>query len=157
MHRLLLFIALLAGVVGLSTPAWAEPPVHFALIVKDGTATVPAPQGCPTVASTVDLVFNEQIHEHFTFTTNGITTFHITETMTGTFTSHTAGGDVVATGHFANTSSNQGPGDPRQTFTSVINVNGTTSDGSHLTLHILEHFTVTPDGQVAVGFERVDC
>jgi hypothetical protein len=152
MHRLLLFIALLAGVVGLSTPAWAEPSVHFVEITKDGTATVPAPPECTAGASTVDLVFNEQVHANFT-----LTTFHITETMTGTFTSHTAGGDVVATGHFVNTSSNQGPGAPKQTFTSVLNANGRTSDGSHLTLHILEHFTVTPDGQVTVGFERVDC
>src|SRR5262249_9795609 len=33
------------------------------------------------------------------------TTFHITQTMTGTFTSHELGGAVVGTGHFVSTSS----------------------------------------------------
>ncbi len=77
--------------------------------------------------------------------------------MTGTFTTRGPGGVVLATGHFVTTRSDQGLGFPKESFTSVINAIGTASDGSHTTVHILEHFTVTPDGQLAVGFERVDC
>jgi hypothetical protein len=153
MRRLLLLIAVLAGVVALSTPAWAEPPEHFVQITKNGTVTMPLLLPCPTPATSIDLVFNAQVHAVFTDTT-----FHLTQTQTGTFTSRlTPGGAVVATGHFTTTMNQEFPGFPKASVTSVINANGTTSDGTHLTIHILEHTTVTPDGQVAVTFDRVDC
>ena len=153
MRRILLLIAMLAGIVGVSTPAWAEPPTHFASVTKNNTLTIPPlPQCMPENATSIDLVYAESFHATFT-----ATSFHSSDTLTGTFTIRGPGGEALVTGHFVNTTHDQGPGFPREAFTSVINAIGTASDGSHTTVHILQHLTVTPDGQPVVAFERVNC
>jgi hypothetical protein len=81
----------------------------------------------------------------------------VTETQTGTFTSRSATGDVTGTGHFTTTFSDQGPGFPTESLTSVINAIGKAPDGSQIRVHIAQHFTITPAGDVAVDFTKVDC
>jgi hypothetical protein len=51
----------------------------------------------------------------------------------------------------------QGPGAPTEAFTNIINATGKASDGSRVHVHIAEHFTITPSGEVAVQFSNVDC
>ena len=60
-------------------------------------------------------------------------------------------------GHFTTTPSDQGPGFPTETFTNVINATGTATDGSQVRIHIAQHFTVTPAGDVTVDFANVSC
>jgi hypothetical protein len=151
MRRLLLLIAMLAGVVSVATPAWAEPPTHVMNVTKNITQTVPPLLQCPAGTS-VDLVFTESFHLIFTDTT-----FHFSDTLTGTFTTRGPNGEALSTGHVVATTHDEGPGFPTEAFTSVITAVGTTSDGSHNVVHILEHLTVTPAGEPVVAFERVDC
>src|SRR5438067_1247502 len=153
MRRILLLTAMFAGIVGVSMPAWAEPSTHVASVTRNNTLTIPPLPQCPLGnATSIDLVYTESFH-----LTSTATSFHFSDTLTGTFTTRGSGGEALITGHFVNTTHDQGPGFPREAFTSVINATGTASDGSHTTVHLLQHFTVTPDGQPVVVFERVNC
>jgi len=152
MRRIFLLVAMIAGVVGISAPAWAEPPTHEVSVTKNNTLTAPPLAQCPGNAVSIDLVFTESFHLIFTDAT-----FHFSDTLTGTFTSRGSGGEALVTGHFVSTTHDQGPGFPTETFTSVIIASGAASDGSHNVVRILQHFTITPDGQPVVAFERVDC
>jgi hypothetical protein len=153
MRRVLAAAAILSSVGWVQGPAWAEPPTHDVSITKNNTLTLPPPSDCPANgAASTDLVFSEQLHLQFT-----ATTFHLTDTSTGTFTSRAAGGEVLGTGHFVATTNAQGPGYPTQTFTNHIIGTGKTTDGSIVTVHVLEHFTVTPNGDMVTTFERIDC
>jgi hypothetical protein len=153
MRRILVLLAILAGVVGVTAPAWAEPPAHIGDVTKNNVVTIlPLPQ-CPAGGATsIDLVFTESFHAVFTSTT-----FHITDTQTGTFTTRGPNGEALVTGHFVNTMNHQGPGFPSEVFTGLINATGKASDGSRTQVHVLTHLTITPDGQPVVAFQRVNC
>jgi hypothetical protein len=151
-----LAIAGLAAVVAVgvgAVPAHAVPATHEKIVIKDGTATIPPLTECPANGTaSIDLAFHDVFHLTFTDTT-----FHVHETQTGTFTSRSQTGAVLATGHFTNSFSNQGPGFPKETFTSVINANGKATDGSQVHVHIAQHFTITPAGDVTVSFTKISC
>jgi hypothetical protein len=153
MRRLLVVIAVLWAVAWSSGSAWAAPPTHESTVTKNNTSTIaPLPQ-CPApgVAS-VDLAYSEQTHLIFTDTS-----FHFTDTSTGTLTARAADGSVVSTGHFVSIVNDQGPGFPRESFTAVVNATITLVNGTRTTVHILDHFTITPDGTVTSAFEKVLC
>src|SRR4051794_1357147 len=82
-------------------PAHAEPPVHDSFVAQDVAVTVPPPAECPGPASTIDIVFNEQLHSIFTDET-----FHFTDTLSGTWVSRDADGAMIASGHFVSRTSN---------------------------------------------------
>lgn len=156
--RKLAILSLASGIATLTIgsaamPAHAAPPTHVMNIVKDITATIPPLAECPAgnVAS-IDLVFQDSFHLIFTDTT-----FHVTDTETGTFTGRSADGDVLTTGHFTTTSAHQGTGFPAETLTSNINATGKAIDGSLVRVQIAQHFTITPDGDVTASFTRVNC
>ena len=154
MRRMLMLIAVVVGLVAVSTTAWAEPPaVHVSDVTKDiSLPGVPTLAQCPGGATTLDLTFKESFHLLLTSTS-----FHFNDSQTGTFIGRGPSNEVVSTGHFVNLSNRQGPGFPKETFTSVINATGTTTDGSHIQIHILEHLNITPSGDPIVAFERVNC
>jgi hypothetical protein len=153
MRRTLFMTAMLAAVICMAAPAGAAPPQHDSSVTKNIAVTIPPLAQCPANGATsIDLVFSEQFHVVFTDST-----FHFTNTQTGTFTVRGSGGEALASGHFVNTVHDQGPGFPTEAFTSVINAVGRTSDGSLTSVHILNHFTVTPNGVVASGFEQISC
>src|SRR5262249_50327559 len=144
---------LVSAVLWSAVAAWGTPPTHDMSITKDGTDTIGPLSQCPAGAATsIDLAFREQFHLTFTDST-----FHLTNTTTGTFTGRAADGSVVSTGHFTNTVHDQGPGFPKESFTAVINAHGRAVDGSRVSVHNLDHFTVTPDGTLTVNFEKADC
>jgi hypothetical protein len=149
-------LASVAAVVAVgvgAVPAHAVPPTHEKIIVKDGTATIAPLTECPAPdTASIDLAFHDVFHLTFTDTT-----FHVHETQTGTFTSRSATGAVVATGHFTNSFSDQGSGAPKETFTSMINATGKATDGTQVRVHIAQHFTITPAGDVSVSFTKVSC
>ncbi len=143
----------IAAVGVAAVPAHAAPPTHVMNIVKDGMVTIPPLAQCPAGdTASIDLAFQDVFHLIFTDTT-----FHLTETQTGTFTSRSAAGTVVASGHFTTMVSDQGPGFPTETFTNVINATGKAADGSQVRVHIAQHFTITPAGDVAVSYTKVSC
>jgi hypothetical protein len=148
------WLTLATGGIGLAAaPAHAEPPTHVMNITRDISTTIPPLVECPAPNTTsLDLVLTDVFHLVFTDTT-----FHLTETQIGTFTSRSAGGDVVATGRFTTTFSDQGPGFPTESLTSVINATGTTADGSHVLVRIAQHLTITPAGDVTVSFTKIGC
>jgi hypothetical protein len=153
MRRILVSVAVLAVVGGVTGTAWAEVPGHDRSITKDVAITVPPLAECPAAgAASIDLVFNEQFH--LTFTSE---TFHLTDTLTGTFTTRDTNGNAIATGHFVSRSSAQGPGFPVLATTDIIKANGVTADGSRVNIRVLSHLTVTPDGSPVRDFQQVNC
>jgi hypothetical protein len=135
-----------------ATPAHAEPPVHNSFVAKDVSATVPPPAECPGTATTIDIVYNEQFHAIFT-----AETFHVTDTLTGTWVSRDAGGAMLASGHFVTRLSDQGPGFPTFVHTDLLNATGKTVDGDPVRVHVLRHLTITPSGETSTEFERISC
>src|SRR5262245_26131468 len=154
MRRILATVAVLSAFGAMSSTSWAAgPPEHDFSVTKDNTVTIPPLAECPANgAASVDLVFHEQFHATFT---DG--TFHVTDTLTGSFTSRDAAGNAIATGHFVSRSSQQGPGDPVLAITEVIKANGVTTDGSRVNIRLLSHLTVTPDGEPVRDFAQVSC
>jgi hypothetical protein len=156
MRRILFTTAILTAVICMVAPAGAAPPQHDSSVTKNIAVTIPPLDQCPTNGATsIDLVFSEQLHLVFTDNPGG--TFHFTNTQTGTFTVRGSGDEALATGHFVNTVHDQGPGFPTEAFTSVINAVGKSSDGSLTSIHISNHFTITPNGVVASEFEQISC
>ena len=92
MRRLLTFGFVAALGVAVATPAHAEPPVHDVVVAKDVAVTVAPPTECPATAATIDIVFNQQFH--LIFTDDG--TFHLTETLSGTWQSRDPSGALLA-------------------------------------------------------------
>jgi hypothetical protein len=153
MRRILVFAAVLAVVGGGTGTAWAEVPVHERSITKDVAITVPPLAECPAAgAVSVGLVFNEQYHATFTSET-----FHVTDTLNGTFTTRDTNGNAIATGHFVSRSSAQGPGFPVLALTDITKANGATADGSRVNIRLLSHLTVTPDGSPVRDFQQISC
>jgi hypothetical protein len=142
----------LLTISAMAAPALAEQPVHERVIVKDVEATIPPPPECTGPAATLDLTFHLQSQLVFTSTT-----FHATETNNGTWTARDASGAMTASGHFAGHTSVQAPGEPTLVFTDVVNATGTTVDGEKTNFHLIEHLTITPDGDVQIDFERASC
>jgi len=135
-----------------AAPAHAQAPSHEKSVVKNVQLTIPTLEQCPGNAATIDLVFTDVFH--FTFTD---TTFHVTETQTGTFTTRSSTGDALATGHFTTTFSDQGPGFPKETFMNHILATGKAMDGSRVHIRIAEHFTVNANGDVTSQIDTVSC
>jgi hypothetical protein len=138
-----------------SAPADAAPPTHVRDVERDVAVTIPPLAECPGDgnAASIDLLFTDIFHLIFTDTT-----FHVTETQTGTFVVRSASGEALATGHFATTSSEQGPTDRfTHTFTSNVIATGRATDGTRVQIHLTQHFTVTPDGDVTVDRTTASC
>jgi hypothetical protein len=145
-------VATVLSLAAVATPVRAEPPVHDSFVAKDVAITVPPPPECPGSASTLDIVFNEQFHLIFTDDT-----FHLTDTLTGTWVSRDAGGAMLASGHFVLRTSEQGTGFPKFVQTSLLNATGRTVDGDRVRVHVLGHLTITPSGDPSVEFQRISC
>jgi len=155
MRRILVAAALVAAIGGMTETSWAAgPPVHEMSVTKDNEVTIATLPECPAApdAASIDLVYKEQFHGTFT-----AETFHITDTLTGSFTTRDADGNAIATGHFVSRSSQQGPGFPTLVLTDIIKANGVTSDGSRVNIRILSHLTITPDGTPVRDFGKVNC
>jgi hypothetical protein len=138
--------------LAVAAPASAEPPVHDSFVVKDVAITVPPPTDCPGPATTIDIVFNQQSHVIFTEDS-----FHVSDTMSGTWVSRDAGGAMLASGHFVTRTSTQGPGFPTLVDTTLLIATGTTVDGDQVLVHVLRHLTITPSGDVVSEFEQISC
>jgi hypothetical protein len=138
--------------VGLA-PAEASPPTHEKSVVKNIAITIPTLAECPSGnATSIDLVFTDIFHLHFTDDT-----FHVGGTQTGTFVTRSATGQALASGHFTTTFSDQGPGFPTQAFTSHVNAIGKAADGTRVRIHLAQHLTVTPNGDVTVDRVTASC
>ena len=131
----------------------ASPPEQVKSVVKDVAVTIPPLAECPGGnAASIDLLFTDIFHLRFTDDT-----FHVNETQTGTFISRSATGEELASGHFTTTFSDQGPGFPTESFTNHINATGRTTDGTRIQIHLAEHFTITPNGDVTVDRVTASC
>ena len=123
-------------------------------MVKDVAVTIPPLAECPGPVSgtSIDLLFTDIFHLQFTEET-----FHVGGTQTGTFVVRSATGEAIASGHFTTTFSDQGPGFPTEAFTNHVNVSGLTADGTRVNIHLAQHFTVTPNGDVTVDRVTASC
>ena len=133
-------------------PAAASPPTHEKSVVKDVAVTIPALAECPGPGTSIDLVFTDIFHLQFTEDT-----FHVGGTQTGRFVVRSATGAALASGHFTTTFSDQGPGFPTEAFTSHVNAIGKAADGTRVRIHLAQHFTVTPNGDVTVDRITASC
>ncbi len=135
-------------------PADASPPTHEKSVVKNVEVTIPQLAECPgpDPTATIDLVFTDIFHLIFTDDT-----FHVGGTQTGTFVVRSTTGEVLASGHFTTNFSDQGPGEPTQAFTNHLNAIGKTADGTRIQIHLAQHFTVTPNGDVTVDRVTASC
>ena len=151
-------IAALAAAVALCmagfAPADASPPTHEKSVVKDVAVTIPPLAECPGPVpdTSIDLVFTDVFHLIFTEDT-----FHVGGTQTGTFVVRSATGEAIASGHFTTTFSDQGPGFPTEAFSDHVNISGKTADGTRINIHLTQHFTVTPNGDVTVDRVTASC
>ena len=68
-----------------------------------------------------------------------------------------ATGEALASGHFTTTFSDQGPGFPTEAFTNHVNAIGRGADGTLVRIHLAQHFTVTPNGDVTVDRVTASC
>lgn len=153
MRRILVAAAVLAVVGGAGATVWAEVPSHDRSITKDVAIAIPPLAERPANgAASIDLVFNEQFHVNTTSDT-----FHLTDTLSGTFTSRDANGKAIATGHFVSRTSLQQPGEPVVATTDIIKANGVTADGTRVNIRLLSHLTITPDGSPVRDFQQVSC
>jgi hypothetical protein len=145
--------AVATGMAGFA-PADASPPTHEKSVVKDVAVTIPQLAECPgpDPTATIDLLFTDIFHLQFTEET-----FHVGGTQTGTFVVRSTTGAVLASGHFTTTFSDQGPGFPTETFSNHVNISGRTADGTRINIHLTQHFTITPNGDVTVDRVTASC
>jgi hypothetical protein len=68
-----------------------------------------------------------------------------------------ATGEILASGHFTTTFSDQGPGEPTQAFTNNVIAIGRAAAGTRIQIHLAQHFTVTPNGDVTVDRVTASC
>ena len=148
------FAAAVATCMAGFAPADASPPTHEKSVVKDVAVTIPPLTECPgpDPTATIDIVFTDIFHLIFTEDT-----FHVGGTQTGTFVVRSATGEVLASGHFTTTFSDQGPGFPTEAFTSHVNVSGKAADGTRVQIHLAQPFTITPNGDVTVDRVTASC
>jgi hypothetical protein len=135
-------------------PADASPPTHEKSVIKDVAVTIPPLTECPGPVpdTSIDLLFTDIFHLQFTEDT-----FHVGGTQTGTFVVRSATGEAIASGHFTTTFSDQGPGFPTETFSNHVNISGKTADGTRINIHLTQHFTITPNGDVTVDRVTASC
>jgi hypothetical protein len=135
-------------------PTEASPPTHEHTVVKDVAVTIPPLTECPgpNPDATIDLLFTDIFHLIFTEDT-----FHVGGTQTGTFVVRSATGEVLASGHFTTAFSDQGPGFPTEAFTNNVIAIGRAADGTRVQIHLTQHFTVTPNGDVTVDRITASC
>lgn len=135
-------------------PADASPPTHEKSVVKNVEVTIPQLEQCPgpDPTATIDLVFTDIFHLIFTEDT-----FHVGGTQTGTFVVRSATGEFLASGHFTTTFSDQGPGFPTEAFTNNVIAIGRAADGTRIQIHLAQHFTITPNGDVTVDRVTASC
>jgi hypothetical protein len=145
--------AVAGGLAGFA-PADASPPTHDKSVVKNVEVTIPGLAECPgpNPDTSIDLVFTDIFHLQFTEDT-----FHVGGTQTGRFVVRSATGDPLASGHFTTTFSDQGPGFPKETFSNHVNATGRSTDGTRINIHIAQHFTITPNGDVTVDRVTANC
>jgi hypothetical protein len=145
--------AVVSSIAGFA-PAGASPPTHEKSVVKDVAVTIPPLAECPgpVPGTSIDLAFTDIFHLIFTEET-----FHVGGTQTGTFVVRSATGEALASGHFTTTFSDQGPGFPTEAFTSNLIATGTTADGTRVQVHLSQHFTITPNGDVTVDRVTASC
>jgi hypothetical protein len=145
--------AVATGMAGFA-PADASPPTHDKTVVKNVELTIPALAECPgpVPGTSIDLVFTDIFHLIFTDDT-----FHVGGTQTGTFVVRSSTGDALASGRFTSTFSDQGPGFPTQAFTSHLSATGKAADGTRVNIHLAQHFTITPNGDVTVDRVTASC
>jgi hypothetical protein len=145
--------AVASGLAGFA-PADASPPTHDKSVVKDVAVTIPGLAECPGPVpnTTIDLLFTDIFHLQFTEDT-----FHVGGTQTGTFVVRSSTGDAIASGHFTTNFSDQGPGFPTETFSNHLIATGRAADGTRINIHITQHFTITPNGDVTVDRVDVSC
>ena len=152
MRKLLIPLLAVGAAVLSAAPAGAEPPEHNVVIAKDVVAMVPAPTDCPGPAAYVIIEFNLQRHLNFTNDT-----FHVTTRQAGTWTAFNAADEMTASGHFVNGFSDQGPGFPKESFTSVLQSTGRSVAGNPVRIHVLQHITINANGDVTSEFANVGC
>jgi hypothetical protein len=140
--------------VGAVSASAGPPVVNQTIVTRDTMVTIgPDTTGCPEPGvDHIDLVLHEVFHLTLTDTT-----FHFGDKISGTFTSIDGSGNVVASGRVTNNVSDQGPGFPREAFTSVINATGKRVDGSKVMVRVRMHVTVRPDGTLSSDFSRLSC
>jgi hypothetical protein len=146
-------VTVVTGMAGFA-PAHASPPTHEKSVVKGVAVTIPPLAECPPApgAASIDLLFTDIFHLIFTEDT-----FHAGGTQTGTFVVRSAIGEALASGRFVSTFSDQGPGFPTEAFTSNLSATGRAADGARVRIHLTEHFTVTPNGDVTVDRVTASC
>ena len=139
---------LAAGLLSIAAPAFAQPPAtvttHEEGLVETFVDVIPS---CDedgrsyTITTTSNLVLNETIFDDGRV--------HATFTQTGTFVAVPLEDPSLpsVTGHFTQSGGfNQNRTTVNGTFT--FNLRGTGSDGSIVTIHLVDHFNVRPDGTV---------
>jgi hypothetical protein len=146
--------AAVASCIAGFAPADASPPTHDRSVVKNVAVTIPPLAECPgpVPGTSIDLVFTDIFHLQFTEDT-----FHVGGTQTGTFVVRSATGEALASGHFTTTFSDQGPGFPTEAFTNHVNAIGKSADGTPVRIHLAQHFTITPNGDVTVDRVTASC
>jgi uncharacterized Zn-binding protein involved in type VI secretion len=172
MKRLLVVAATLALLLALSIPASAQGPLPCTPVPNgNGSATctiqmrdvafgpfpVP-PTACPD-GSTVPggVVTGTFATAVFHITINRAGDVWATNTEEGTFTLVSSGSPVVTfTGHLAGWF---GESLNNQNFVihSTFNVTATGSDGSHVTLHMVSHWSTSASGTMVLMFDKVTC
>jgi len=146
-------VTVMTGMTGVA-PAYAAPPTHEKSVTKNVAVTIPPLAECPgdPAAASIDLLFTDVFHLIFTDDT-----FHVGGTQTGTFVVRSASGEALASGRFVTTFSDQGPGFPTEAFSDNLIASGRATDGTRVRIHVTQHFTVTPDGDVTVDRVTLSC
>jgi hypothetical protein len=157
-HRIIAALGGAAAAVAIFTagfaPAGASPPTHEKSVVKNVAVTIPGLAECPGPVpdTSIDLVFTDIFHLIFTEET-----FHVGGTQTGTFVVRSATGEAIASGHFTTNFSDQGPGFPTEAFNNNVIAIGRAADGTRIQIHLTQHFTITPNGDVTVDRITASC
>jgi hypothetical protein len=157
-HRIIAALGGAAAAVAICTagfaPAGASPPTHEKSVVKNVAVTIPGLAECPGPVpdTSIDLVFTDIFHLIFTEET-----FHVGGTQTGTFVVRSATGEAIASGHFTTNFSDQGPGFPTEAFNNNVIAIGRAADGTRIQIHLTQHFTITPNGDVTVDRITASC
>jgi hypothetical protein len=117
--------------------------------------TNPATNPCTGESGTITAIATNDVFHVTAFTAPGRDEFWVTGTGEGTitFTPDNPGG-VSASGHFAawfGESSNNQNDVQHDTFSAVL----TTSDGQHITVHMVDHLSTNANGVVTVVFDKV--
>jgi hypothetical protein len=164
MKKLISGFAAFGAVVLMAVPAQANGAgaVSFTQNFHNATQTFAPPDPmaanpCTGVPGTLTLVYNGVFHVTVLTSGVGAGTGWATFTATGDFTLAQVDG-VTFTGHFT---AWDGDSFNLKNFvaTGILNIQGTGSDGSSLTVHAVMHITVLlgPPPSVVVAFDKFSC